>query len=75
MPLPDPNTDDYTVVGMLLDRIQKLVQDHGVDGMRINTVAHSQGLWSESQQVAGFFTLREVLIDYHTGCIANDTCK
>lgn len=74
MPRPDPNTDDYTVVGKLLDRVLKLVQGHGVDGLRVITVAYSQGLWSGSQQVAGFFTLRDVLIDY-TSCTAKYTCE
>jgi len=64
MPLPDLNTEDPTVVGKLSDWVHKLVQDYGVDGLRIDTVKHiRKDFWPEFSKAAGVFTLGEVLIN------------
>ena len=64
MPLPDLNTEDPTVIGKLLDWVHKLVEDYGVDGLRIDTVKHiRKDFWPEFSKAAGVFTLGEVLIN------------
>lgn len=64
LPLPDLNTEDPTVVGKLLDWVHKLVQDYGVDGLRIDTVKHiRKDFWPDFSKAAGVFTLGEVLIN------------
>ena len=64
MPLPDLNTEDSTVIGKLLDWVHKLVQDYGVDGLRIDTVKHiRKDFGPEFSMAAGVFTLGEVLIN------------
>jgi alpha-amylase len=63
-PLPDLNTEDSTVVKKLLDWVHKLVQDYGVDGLRIDTVKHiRKDFWPEFCNEAGVFTLGEVFIN------------
>ena len=64
MPLPDLNTEDSAVIAKLLDWVHKLVQDYGVDGLRIDTVKHiRKDFWPEFSKAAGVFTLGEVLIN------------
>jgi hypothetical protein len=64
MPLPDLNTEDPTVIGKLLDWIHKLVQEYGLDGLRIDTVKHiRKDFWPDFSKAAGVFTLGEVLIN------------
>ena len=64
LPLPDLNTENSTVSGKLLDWVQKLVQDYGVDGLRIDTVKHiRKDFWLDFSKSAGVFTLGEVLIN------------
>lgn len=64
LPLPDLNTENPTVVGKLLDWIHKLVQDYGVDGLRIDTVKHiRKDFWPDFSKAAGVFTLGEVFIN------------
>jgi len=63
LPLPDVNTENPTVVAKLLDWIRKLVQDYGVDGLRIDTVKHvRKDFWPDFAKAAGVFTLGEVFI-------------
>lgn len=64
LPLPDLNTENPTVVNKLLDWVHKLVQDYGVDGLRIDTVKHiRKDFWPEFSKAAGVFTLGEVFIN------------
>lgn len=64
LPLPDLNTENSTVVGKLLDWIHKLVQDYGVDGLRIDTVKHiRKDFWPDFSKAADVFTLGEVFIN------------
>lgn len=64
LPLPDLDTENSTVVAKLLDWVHKLVQDYGVDGLRIDTVKHiRKDFWPDFSKAAGVFTLGEVLIN------------
>ncbi|KAI0301148.1 glycoside hydrolase family 13 protein [Multifurca ochricompacta] len=64
LPLPDINTEDPDVVKTLLDWIHNLVQDYGVDGLRIDTVKHiRRDFWPDFANAAGVYTLGEVLIN------------
>lgn len=66
LPLPDLNTENPFVVEKLNDWIPKLVQDYGVDGLRIDTAKHiRKDFWPEFIKSAGVFTIGEIL--------ANDT--
>ncbi|KAI9443463.1 glycoside hydrolase family 13 protein [Lactarius indigo] len=66
LPLPDLDTENPFVVEKLNDWIPKLVQDYGVDGLRIDTAKHiRKDFWPEFVKSAGVYTLGEIL--------ANDT--
>ena len=66
LPLPDLNTENPFVVEKLNEWIAKLVQDYGIDGLRIDTAKHiRKDFWPAFVNSAGVFTVGEIL--------ANDT--
>ncbi|KAI9465024.1 glycoside hydrolase family 13 protein [Lactarius psammicola] len=66
LPLPDLDTENPFVVEKLNEWIPKLVQDYGIDGLRIDTAKHiRKDFWPEFVKSASVYTLGEIL--------ANDT--
>ena len=61
MPWADVDTENQEVVGILNDWISDVIQDFGVDGLRLSTVKFvSRVFWSTFTTRAETFTLGEV---------------
>ncbi|KAI0005872.1 glycoside hydrolase family 13 protein [Russula compacta] len=61
VPLPDVNTQDPTVASTYASWISNLVQEYGIDGLRIDAAKHVQGpFWTPFCESAGVFCMGEV---------------
>ncbi|KAI0273856.1 glycoside hydrolase family 13 protein [Gloeopeniophorella convolvens] len=62
--LPDINTQDPTVASTYSSWVSNLVQEYGIDGLRIDAAKHVQApFWSSFCESAGVFCLGEVFGD------------
>jgi len=62
LPLPDINTEDPKIVDILCKWVHDIVQDYGIDGLRIDTVKHvRKDFWPGFASAAGVFTMGEVI--------------
>jgi alpha-amylase len=61
VPLPDVNTQDPTVASTYGSWINSLVQEYGIDGLRIDAAKHVQAsFWTSFCESAGVFCMGEV---------------
>ncbi len=59
--LVDVNTEDPNIVAQMNDWIKSLVQEYGIDGIRIDTVKHVRAdFWPGFVDAAGVFSMGEV---------------
>ncbi|GBE82522.1 Alpha-amylase 1 [Sparassis crispa] len=64
VPLPDVNTQDPTVVSAYSAWIQELIQEFGIDGLRIDAAKHvNMNFWPAFCGAAGVFCIGEVFDD------------
>ena len=72
--LADVNTEDDNIVETLYNWVQSLVKEHGIDGLRIDTVKHiRKDFWPGFAASSGVYTVGEVE-DGDTAYVANYTC-
>jgi alpha-amylase len=74
MPLADLNTENPLVFGTFYTWIRSLVQEYGIDGLRIDTVKHvRKDFWPAFAAFSGVYTVGEV---YHgdTAYVKDYTC-
>jgi len=64
VPLPDVNTEDEGVIAIYGDWIRNLVQEYGIDGLRIDAAKHVNiNFWPTFCANAGVFCIGEVMSD------------